>query len=100
MKSAREKVSYCLGLETGRNLQRQFSDIDIDLLRKGFEDAVVNNNPKLPHDEVQSIMHALRQQVETQQKQFYAKLSEQNRKEGEEFLEKNKQDPDVKVLKS
>lgn len=100
MKSTREKVSYCLGLETGRNLQRQFNDIDAELLRKGFEDAIANNNPKLAQDEIQSIMQALRQQVETQQRQFYAKLSEDNRKEGEEYMEKNKAIEGVMTLKS
>jgi FKBP-type peptidyl-prolyl cis-trans isomerase FklB len=100
MKSTREKVSYCLGLETGRNLQRQFSDIDADLLKKGFEDAIANNNPKLTQEEVQSIMQALKQQVETQQRQFYAKLSEQNRLQGEDFQEKNKEDAAVVTLKS
>lgn len=100
MKSTREKVSYCLGLETGRNLQRQFNDMDIELLRKGFEDAIANNNPKLNQDEIQSIMQALRQQVETQQRQFYAKLSEQNRQEGETYLENNKAQEGVVTLKS
>lgn len=100
MKSTREKVSYCLGLETGRNLQRQFNDMDIELLRKGFEDAIANNNPKLNQDEIQSIMQALRQQVETQQRQFYAKLSEQNRQEGENYLENNKAQEGVTTLKS
>lgn len=100
MKSTREKVSYCLGLETGRNLQRQFNDMDIELLRKGFEDAIANNNPKLGQDEIQSIMQALRQQVETQQRQFYAKLSEQNRQEGENYLEGNKAQEGVVTLKS
>jgi FKBP-type peptidyl-prolyl cis-trans isomerase FklB len=100
MKSTKEKVSYCLGLETGRNLQRQFNDMDVELLRKGFEDAIANNNPKLGQDEVQSIMQALRQQVETQQRQFYAKLSEQNRQEGETYLEKNKAEEGVVTLKS
>ena len=100
MKSTREKVSYCLGLETGRNLQRQFNDMDVELLRKGFEDAIANNNPKLNQDEIQSIMQALRQQVETQQRQFYAKLSEQNREEGENYLENNKATEGVVTLKS
>ncbi len=100
MKSTREKVSYCLGLETGRNLQRQFNDMDVELLRKGFEDAIANNNPKLNQDEIQSIMQALRQQVETQQRQFYAKLSEQNRQEGESYLENNKALEGVVTLKS
>lgn len=100
MKSTREKVSYCLGLETGRNLQRQFNDMDVELLRKGFEDAIANNNPKLAQDEIQSIMQALRQQVETQQRQFYAKMSEENRKQGEEYMEKNKAEEGVTTLKS
>ncbi len=100
MKSTREKVSYCLGLETGRNLQRQFNDMDVELLRKGFEDAIANNNPKLNQEEIQSIMQALRNQVETQQRQFYAKLSEQNRQEGETYLENNKTQEGVVTLKS
>jgi FKBP-type peptidyl-prolyl cis-trans isomerase FklB len=100
MKSSREKVSYCLGLETGRNLQRQFNDMDLELLKKGFEDAVLNNNPKLAQDEIQSIMQALKNQVEQQQRQFYAKLSEDNRKQGEEYLEKNKGEEGVVTLKS
>lgn len=100
MKSTREKVSYCLGLETGRNLQRQFNDMDVELLRKGFEDAIANNNPKLNQEEIQSIMQALRNQVETQQRQFYAKLSEQNRQEGETYLENNKAQEGVVTLKS
>ena len=41
MKSTREKVSYCIGLETGRNLRRQFNDMDIDLLKKGKHNAII-----------------------------------------------------------
>ena len=100
MKSTREKVSYCLGLETGRNLLRQFNDMDIELLLKGFKDATDRSDPKLGQDEIQSIMQALRQQVETQQRQFYAKLSEQNRKDGEAYLENNKAQEGVTTLRS
>lgn len=100
MKSTKEKVSYCIGLETGRNLQRQFSDMDGDLLRKGFEDGLSNAAPKLSQEEVQSIMQALRQQIEQQQRQYIAQISETNRKEGETFLEENKGKDGVVTLKS
>jgi FKBP-type peptidyl-prolyl cis-trans isomerase FklB len=100
MKSTREKVSYCIGLETGKNLQKQFSDMDADLLRKGFEDGLANALPKLSQDEIQSIMQALRQQIEQQQRQYVAKLSENNRAEGENFLEANKVKDGVVTLKS
>lgn len=100
MESTKEKVSYCIGLETGRNLKRQFTDMDFELLEKGFLDALSDANPRLGQEEVQSIMQALRQQIEQQQKQFVAKLSEQNRKLGEEFLEKNKKKEGVVTLTS
>ncbi len=100
MKTTKEKVSYCIGLETGRNLQRQFTDMDLELLKKGFNDALTNSDPKLGADEVQSIMQALRQQIDQQQRQFFAKLSEQNRKEGETFLGENKLKEGVVTLGS
>ncbi len=100
MKTTREKVSYCIGLETGRNLKRQFNEMDVDLLRQGFEDGVADAPGKLSQEEVQGIMNALRQQMEQQQRQYLAKMSEQNRQEGENFLEENKGKEGVKVLKS
>jgi FKBP-type peptidyl-prolyl cis-trans isomerase FklB len=100
MKSTREKVSYCIGLETGKNLKKQFSDMDVSLLQKGFEDGVSDGLPKLTQEEIQSIVQALRQQIEQQQRNHFAKLSEQNRLEGETFLDENKEKEGVKVLKS
>lgn len=100
MKSTREKVSYCIGLETGKNLKRQFSDMDQSLLQKGFQDGVTDGTPELTPEEIQSIMQALRQQIEQQQKLYLAKMTEQNRQEGEAFLEENKQKDGVQVLKS
>lgn len=100
MKTTKEKVSYCIGLETGKNLQRQFTDIDVDLLKKGFDDALLNQKPELSNEEVQNIMQALKQQIEQQQKHFVSKLSEQNRKEGEVFLSENRAKPGVVTLNS
>jgi FKBP-type peptidyl-prolyl cis-trans isomerase FklB len=100
MKTTKQKVSYCIGLETARNLLRQFTDMDLKLLEEGFKDAISNANPKLEQTEVQSIMQALRQQVDQQQRQFFAKLSEDNRKQGESFLAENKQKDGIVTLNS
>ena len=100
MKTTREKVSYCIGLETGRNLKQQFSDIDMSLLLEGFQDSIKENPPKLQSEEVQSVMQALRGQVEKQQKQFFAQLAEENRKAGDAFLAENKKKEGITVLPS
>jgi FKBP-type peptidyl-prolyl cis-trans isomerase FklB len=100
MKTTKEKVSYCIGLKTAENLKRQFSDMDISLLKKGFDDALSNSPPQLGGEEVDSIMEALRHQIESQQKQFVAKLSEQNRLEGEKFLADNRKKEGIVTLGS
>lgn len=100
MKTTKEKVSYCIGLETGRNLKNQFADMDYQLLSQGFQDALSDSNPKLTQDEIHSILLALRNQVETQQRQYIAKLAEENKKHSEAFLEANKKKEGVITLSS
>jgi FKBP-type peptidyl-prolyl cis-trans isomerase FklB len=100
MKSTKEKVSYCIGLETGRNLKHQFADMDLQCLLDGFQDAVSASDPKLAQDEVQSILTALRNQVETQQRQHYARVAEENKNQSEQFFAQNKTKEGVITLMS
>jgi FKBP-type peptidyl-prolyl cis-trans isomerase FklB len=100
MDTTKEKVSYCIGLQTGRNLLQQFVDLDVNRLTEGFQDSLIGNFPKLSNEEVQQVMTSLRQQVESQQKQFIAKLAEDNKKAGEAFLTENKNKQGVITLTS
>lgn len=95
MNNTREKVSYCIGLETGKNLKQQFVDMDYQLLLKGFQDAINETAPQLKQEEIQSILMTLRQQIETQQKEFIDKVAQENKKEGENFLEANKKNKEI-----
>jgi FKBP-type peptidyl-prolyl cis-trans isomerase FklB len=100
MKSTKEKVSYCIGLETARNLRHQFADMDTHCLSQGFNDALLELTPKLTQEEMQSILAVLKNQVETQQRQHYAKIAEDNKKRGEAFLNENKSKEGVITLTS
>lgn len=100
MKTTKEKVSYCIGLETGKNLKQQFADMDVQLLHEGFQDGLSDSSPKLTPEEIRSILVALRNQVETQQKQYIAHMAEDNKKQGDAFLSLNKQKDGVVALAS
>ncbi len=100
MESTKEKVSYCIGLETGRNLRHQFADMDMERLNEGFQDALSEADPKLKQEEIQSIMTALKHQIETQQRQHFSKVAEDNKKRSEAFLNGNKNKEGVKTLSS
>ena len=100
MQSNREKVSYCIGLEAGGNIRGQFKDIDPELLKKGFTDALEGKNPALERDEIQEILTTLQKQIQTQQKAFVEQLAAKNKEEGAAFLEENKSEEGVQVLSS
>ncbi|HEY2810365.1 MAG TPA: FKBP-type peptidyl-prolyl cis-trans isomerase [Rhabdochlamydiaceae bacterium] len=100
MQTTKEKVSYCIGLETGKNLKHQFADIDFKCLNQGFNDALEGKNPLLPLEEIQSILVALKNQIEMQQRQYFTQLAEENKKRGEVFLAENKSKEGVVTLPS
>ncbi len=100
MESNREKVSYCIGLEAGKNIRNQFKDIDLELLKKGFQDAVAEKTPALANEEIHRILKALHEQIQQQQKAFVLQVAEKNRREGEAFLEENKTKAGVVSLPS
>jgi FKBP-type peptidyl-prolyl cis-trans isomerase FklB len=100
MKTTKEKVSYCIGLETGKNLKHQFADMDVQLLHEGFQDGLSSATPKLSQEEIRSILIALRNQMENQQKQYIAQMAQENKQQGDDFLASNKQKDGVVSLPS
>jgi FKBP-type peptidyl-prolyl cis-trans isomerase FklB len=100
MESMREKVSYCIGLQTGRNLVQQFADLDVNLLSEGFQDSLIGKTPKLAPEEIHNVLLSLKQQVEAQQKEYISKLADENKKMGESFLTQNKVKEGVVTLAS
>lgn len=100
MNTMKEKVSYCIGLETGRNLRHQFADLDLTCLIEGFQHALSDTSPLLPQEEIQQILISLKHQVETQQKQFFAKVAEENKQKSEAFFSENKAKEGIVTLSS
>ncbi len=100
MENTKDKVSYCVGYETGKNLKMQFADINMELLKEGFQDAIKEATPRLEEKEIVSILTTLRQQIEMQQKQYIAQLADKNKKEGETYLQSNKQKEGIVALPS
>lgn len=100
MNNTKDKVSYCVGYETGKNLKMQFADINMDLLSEGFKDAIEEQKPRLEEKEIISILTTLRQQIEMQQKKYIGEMADKNKKEGESYLLFNKQKEGVVALPS
>ena len=100
LKNQKDKVSYSIGLNIGRNLandlKKQSIDIDPNILVRGIQDALAGATPLLTDHEIQETMVAF-------QKEMMAKWEEtgkKNKAEGEAFLTENKKKEGVKTLPS
>lgn len=89
-----KEVSYALGLSMAANFMNSgLKDIDTDAFTKGLIDVLKGNTPDMSMEKAQSVIN-----------QFFAKLQaeavENNKKEGEAFLAKNKEKVGVVVTAS
>jgi FKBP-type peptidyl-prolyl cis-trans isomerase FklB len=111
LKTQKDKASYAVGLNVGRNLgaqlHQQSVEVDQAILLRGMKDALAGGKTLLTDDEVKAVLTQLQAEVRTRQ-QEKAKVeqetmkaaAEENKKEGAEFLEANKTKEGVVTLPS
>ncbi len=99
-KTQKEKVSYSIGLDIGKNMKRQMLDIDVSQLARGIQDGVSDAKPLLTDQETQTVMMAFQKEVMARMEENSRKAGEKNKKDGEAFLAENKKKPGVKTLPS
>jgi FKBP-type peptidyl-prolyl cis-trans isomerase FklB len=96
LKNQKEKVSYIIGMDIGRNLKKQSVDVDPNILAKGMKDALSGEKPLLTEQEIQETMLAFQKEMMVKQ----AEIGKKNKAEGEAFLSENKKKEGVKTLPS
>jgi FKBP-type peptidyl-prolyl cis-trans isomerase FklB len=100
LKSQKDKISYVIGVDIGRNLQKGSIDFDPDILAKGIKDALSGGKPLLTEQEIRETTAVFQKELMAKQEEVAKKLGEKNKKEGEAFLAENKKKEGVKTLPS
>ncbi|MGA3293156.1 MAG: FKBP-type peptidyl-prolyl cis-trans isomerase [Candidatus Acidiferrales bacterium] len=96
----KEKASYAIGLNIGRNLSKQSVDVDPSLVAQGLKDALTNAKPLLTDDEAKAALTQLQSEMNAKQEAARQKAGEANMKAGAEFLASNKTKDGVVTLPS
>lgn len=89
LKTDKEKVSYGIGVDIGRNFKRMGIDIDLNVLTKGFKEAYTDKKLDISEEELRTIMAAYRMDVMKKQVEILKATGEANKKAGEAFLADN-----------
>jgi FKBP-type peptidyl-prolyl cis-trans isomerase FklB len=99
-KTEREKLSYSIGLDIGKNLKKQEIDIDLKVLMKGLTDAYSGGKELLTEEQVREVFATFQKDMQAKQQERQLKLAEKNKAEGEAFLAANKAKEGVVTLPS
>lgn len=96
----KQKDSYALGMNVGRQFVQQPVDLDISAFMQGMRDALEKHKSQLTDDQIKAALAQLQSQVNTKAEAANNALGEANLKQGEEFLASNKAKPGVVTLPS
>jgi FKBP-type peptidyl-prolyl cis-trans isomerase len=105
LKDDKDKLSYSLGVDIARTLQRLDVDLNQQALTQGLSDTLAKRSPALSDQEIQQTLQNFQKQLIQKQQAAMAKkqtemkdLAEKNKAEGKKFLDENAKKPGVKTL--
>ncbi len=93
LKTKKDRTSYAMGADLGKQLRAQNVEIDPALVERGRRDALSGGKTLLSDAEVQETLEAFQEELRTS-------LNAKNKKEGEDYLAKNKSSEGVVTLAS
>ena len=98
-KSDKDKISYAIGMNVGKNLQRSSIDVDPAIVTKGIQDTLAGKT-LMTEAEAQTVLTQLQADMRKKQEEKAQQAGEANQKEGETFLAANKAKTGVVTLPS
>jgi FKBP-type peptidyl-prolyl cis-trans isomerase FklB len=94
------KLSYAVGWDIGTDIARRNTEFDVESLIAAIRDVVAEQEPKVPAEEMRTLLTALQEKVRAEQVEQFRVLSEENQAASEAFLEANKSKTGIVVLPS
>ncbi|WP_222597389.1 FKBP-type peptidyl-prolyl cis-trans isomerase [Hyunsoonleella aquatilis] len=108
LKTEIDSVSYAIGMDVGNSVSSNFENINNDLFIAGYMNVLDSAEVLIDKDEAANIVQGYfqknREKIMKRQQEIAAKKAEKAfghiKTEGEEFLKKNVENPDVKTTDS
>jgi FKBP-type peptidyl-prolyl cis-trans isomerase FklB len=100
LNSVKDKVSYGIGLNIGKDFKEQGIDIDVNLLARGIKDSLAGSEPALTEPQMKEAFEAFQKEVVAKQEVKAKESADKNLKAGEAFLAENAKKEGVVTLPS
>jgi FKBP-type peptidyl-prolyl cis-trans isomerase FklB len=97
---AKQRISYTIGLNIGRDFVSQDVEIDPAALMAGVRDGLDKQTPRLTDEQMINEVKTFREAMMARQEAKLKALADKNKADGEAFLAKNAKEPGVVVRES
>ncbi len=96
----KDKLSYSIGADLGKNFKAQGIDISPEALTKGIQDGISGSPLALTEEQMKDVLNKFQKDLMAKRTAEFNKKSEENKTKGETFLKDNKAKTGVVVLPS
>lgn len=100
LNSEKDKLSYSIGADLGRNFKKQGIDINADWMANGLRDGMTGVQLQLTDEQMKDVLNKFQKDLIAKRETEIAKKAEENKKKGDAFLAQNKSKPGVATLSS
>jgi len=100
LKDQKHKVSYSIGVDIGRSLQRNGTDVDVKVLAQGMKDLLAGGPLLMADEEIKEVFTQVKAENAAKQYAKHEAKAETNKKDGAAFLERNSKEEGVILLPS
>ena len=90
LKTDKDKLSYSIGVSVGKNFKRDGTEVDLDLMIKGFKAGLAGDKSIMSDREIQQIMGSYQMELRKQAMARNQVAVQENKKKGDAFLAENK----------
>ncbi|MDI1353144.1 MAG: FKBP-type peptidyl-prolyl cis-trans isomerase N-terminal domain-containing protein, partial [bacterium] len=96
----KDKLSYSIGADLGKNFKTQGIDINPTALAKGMQDGMSGTQLILTEQQMKDVLNKFQKDLMAKRTAEFNKKGDENKTKGEAFLNENKTKKDVVVLPS
>lgn len=100
LKDQKDRTSYSLGINVVQTLKNQSMDMNVEAFIQGIRDAFSEGEKLMTDQEVNETLKELQTRLTAKRNEQLKEIGDKNRKEGENFLEANKEKEGVITLPS
>ncbi len=96
----KEKLSYAIGYQIGKDFQTRELDINLDTVEKAIRDAYADREPSVPAEEMVAELKNMQERIRGEQLEKFKQLAEENKAKSDQYLADNKNKKGIVALPS